>query len=96
MFVKISYKIFYNQTFPSLIYNQQLLYQLKSKYNPDGTEKTGHELEIANIAEEFYTKKNKLGTYIITDEGLFGFEMDKLYLKKRLQSGDITQEEFDV
>jgi hypothetical protein len=68
--------------------------QLKSKYNEDGTEKTGFEKELSDIANQYAELKTKYGKYEITERGKAMFEKAKLTLQQRLEGGFINEEEY--
>ena len=71
------------------------LRQLKSKYDDKGQEKTGFEKELADIANQYSELKTQYGTYELTEEGKAMFDKAKLTLDQQLNSGDISQEEYD-
>lgn len=69
--------------------------ELKSKYNEDGTEKTGFEKQLSDIANQYAELKSKYGSYEITERGQAMFEKEVLSLQKRLEGNFISQAEHD-
>lgn len=55
---------------------------MRSKLNTDGTQKTGEELEVANVLEQYSKLRQGIVSYEISDYSLFQFEKQKSEIDK--------------
>lgn len=72
------------------------LREIRSRWDEFGKEKVGSQLEIANIANQYYELRGKYGVSVLTDEGMASFEREVQDIEARFKSGNITQEQRDA
>lgn len=64
-------------------------------YDRTGHKKTGIDLDIANSIKAFRAERAKMEKWVLTPEGQANFDIMVQRQKDRLESGYITQEQFD-
>lgn len=72
------------------------LKEIRSVYTPSGEKKSGVELALSNIANEYYELRSKYGQSILTPEGQASFEREIQSLEDKLENGSISQEKYET
>lgn len=72
------------------------LKQIRSVWDKNGDLKLQKDMEISNIANQYYELRGQYGEHVLTDEGKASFERAKLDLEEKLKRNQITQEVYDA
>lgn len=70
--------------------------EIRSQYDKTGQLKTGFDLELSNIANQYYELRNKYGEYNLTPEGKASFQRTIDDINERYKNGYIGKDQKDA